>query len=151
VNLTLALLDQPPTRPRLLLLQLTTAIAQFDGLMRDQQLDELKYQLWKLEQLATYQSVVVRNTDCSFVYWISNLVPAMFSDVFSGAVDGSQVQRLHYLFLAFNDCAQTLFSEHHAPLAAGAAAPADAAGAPAPGSKQRALQLEYRNEILGHL
>jgi WASH complex subunit 7 len=138
----------------MLLLNFTLSVVQFEGLLKDIQVDELKYQLWKLELLATHQSVVERNTDCSFVYWISNLIPAMMQDVFNLQADQNQAQRLQYLFLAFNDCATTLFSvggQHSqaAAAAGGAGASTDSilvAGA----LRQQALALEYRTEVLNH-
>lgn len=77
-----------------LLLKFTCAVTQFEGLLKDQYLDELKYQMWKLELLAQHQSIVSANCNCSFIYWISNLVPTIFSDIFHCGPDLSQVHRL---------------------------------------------------------
>lgn len=138
INLTLTLLDQPPTRARLMLLKFTTAITQFEGLLKENHLDELKYQLWKLELVAHHQRIIDDNCNCAFIYWISNLVPAMFQDIFDLGTDQNQVQRLQYLFLCFKDCGATLFHTG-----------ADAQSL-LPREKNVALQSEYRAEILHH-
>jgi len=58
-----------------------------------------------LELLSQWQSQVKRICDCSFLYWVSNLVPAFFNDIFKNP---SEVNRIQYLFNAFHDSSRLL-------------------------------------------
>ena len=54
----------------------------------------------KLQLLSNWQQTVEKLCNCSFLYWISNLVPAFFQDIFNCP---DQVNRLPYLFSSFKD------------------------------------------------
>jgi len=138
INMSIQLLDQPPTRSRILLLKFVTQCAQFEGVFRNESGDDLKYQLWKLELLAQHQSIIDAMTDCSVIYWISNLVPAFLQDIFNLAAEQNQMHRMQYLLLTFKDCATTLFN------------PFEARDENAR-TKCLALAAEYRAEIEAHL
>lgn len=65
----------------------------------------MRYQLWKLQRLATFQDSIRRNCDCSFLYWVTNLVPVFFQDI---AESPEEVHRLQYLLAALRDCSAML-------------------------------------------
>ena len=135
LTLTHSLLEQPPTPERLGLIRISMSVALGDkmwggkgGDEKGKVGEEVRYQLWKLAHLTSYQKLIDSLTNCSFLYWTPNLVPVFFSDIFTHP---SQVNRLHYLFLAFHDVL-LLFSGCEV-------------------SQRHLLKYEYQQEILHYL
>ena len=109
LSLTHSLLEQPPTPARLTLLLLSVQVALGEKLWgsksgggddKGKLGEEVRYQLWKLQLLVQYQQHVDAATNCSFLYWVPNLVPVFLSDVFSNP---QQVNRLQSLVDCFQD------------------------------------------------
>ncbi len=70
------------------------------NVLRPNHADEVRYQLWKLELLSSWQGAVESTCNCDYLYWVTNLVPAFFQDIFKHP---TEVNRLQYLFAAFRD------------------------------------------------
>lgn len=100
LQLSLHLMQRPPTVQRQQVLSVALAVAQVKNMLRQNDSDEVRYQLWKLGLLANWQDFVATTCNCDFLYWVSNLVPAFFTDIFKNA---DQVNRIPYLFAAFKD------------------------------------------------
>eukprot|EP00456_Euglypha_rotunda_P027660 TRINITY_DN2206_c0_g1_i7.p1 TRINITY_DN2206_c0_g1~~TRINITY_DN2206_c0_g1_i7.p1 ORF type:complete len:269 (-),score=32.02 TRINITY_DN2206_c0_g1_i7:10-762(-) len=73
VNLALKLLDRSPTRDRQIVLKIALQVAQLKNILKQTHTDEVRYQLWKLDLLSTWQKHVKKICDCSYLYWVSNL------------------------------------------------------------------------------
>jgi WASH complex subunit 7 len=105
LQLALNLMDRAPTVQRQQVLHVALAVAQVKNMLRQNHSDEVRYQLWKLELLSGWQEYVAQVCNCDFLYWVSNLVPAFFTDIFKNA---DQVNRIPYLFAAFKDSSTLL-------------------------------------------
>jgi len=107
LDLTVKLFDFPPTVDRLSVLNIASSIAQYKDMLKSAHMDEVKYQLWKLGLLSAWQRNLRDVCDCSFLYWVTNLVPACFTDIYNNP---DQVHRMQYLLFALRDPARLLLS-----------------------------------------
>lgn len=128
IELALSLLDGVPTRARQATLAIALSVAQLKNMLKQEHSDEVRYQLWKLSLLSTWQRTVQKTCNCSFLYWVTSLVPAFFDDIYQSP---DQVHRLQYLFYAFRDASTLLLSD-------------------TPASNKQKLLEAYRSEVLSH-
>ncbi len=105
VSLAFATLEQPPTRDRRVVLGLALSVSQMKSMLKSPYDDEVRYQIWKLDRLATFQETIARLCDTSVLYWTANLVPQFLKDV---AQHPDQTHRLQYIFSALRDCSNML-------------------------------------------
>ena len=112
LSLAYSQLEQPPTPERLSVIQLCCQIGLQERMYAganekgEKTGEEVRYQLYKLSMLSQYQQLVDGYTNCSFLYWLPNLIPVFLKDIFDFP---SQVNRLSHLFLALEDI-PTLFA-----------------------------------------
>ncbi len=83
------------------------SIAQNKLIMKGGVENDVRYQLWRLDRLIEHQNEITQACDCSFIYWISNVVPIIFRDVI---VVPDFANRLQYLFSGLADCSIMLQS-----------------------------------------
>ena len=105
VTLALSVLEQAPTPSRRCVLHLALAVAQMKLVLKEDYEKEVRYQLWKLEKLASYQESVNRLCHVSVLYWVPNLVPHIMADI---ADHPDQTHRLQYILAALRDCSAML-------------------------------------------
>ena len=112
LSLAYSQLEQPPTPERLSVIQLCCQIGLQERMYAggsekgEKTGEEVRYQLYKLSMLSQYQQLVDGYTNCSFLYWLPNLIPVFLKDIFDFP---SQVNRLSHLLLALEDI-PTLFA-----------------------------------------
>eukprot|EP00494_Astrolonche_serrata_P024716 UN24976 len=107
VQLTVDLLSKAPSRSRFHALNVAISVASLRNMTKNNDIREIKYQMWKLKTITNWQKYLKRSTDCSFMYWIQPLVPTMLGDIFQNP---EEVHRLPYLFAALRDPANMLKS-----------------------------------------
>ncbi len=77
-------------------------------------MDEARYQLWKLNLLATLQQQVRTVCSCDFLYWITDLMPAFFSDIFDNPSQVFYILKINpffvFLFVVFCCCSLSILS-----------------------------------------
>mgnify|MGYP001064344483 FL=1 len=106
LSLSLDMLELPPSPARKAVLQLALATSQIKMLLKTNFEEEVRYQVWKIERLSSFQHQLAANCDCSFMYWVSNLVPAIIKDLFNSPPE--HASRLQYVFSALRDCSRFL-------------------------------------------
>ena len=67
--------------------------------------------LWHLDTLGDLQVTIRQVTDCSFLYWSSELFPALLKEVYAHP---EQAHRLKYVLIAFGDPARLIRRYNHA-------------------------------------
>ena len=107
VTLTLDLLNSSATSERLTVLTTALCVIQNSPLLKDGDKDELKYQMWKIDQLAGLQPRLRALCDTSFLYFTIDLVPLFVRDMYEHP---EQVHRLPYLLSALRDPAPMLLA-----------------------------------------
>eukprot|EP00742_Colponemidia_sp_Colp-10_P007056 GILJ01007574.1.p1 GENE.GILJ01007574.1~~GILJ01007574.1.p1 ORF type:complete len:1186 (+),score=205.74 GILJ01007574.1:74-3559(+) len=111
VTLVVKMLQGTFTAERREVLNLSLCVVQLKNMIKDADIEEIRYQLWKLELLNDWKTVLKDATDCSFLYWSSNVfVTAFFQDVYERP---EEVHRLHYIMSAICDPAHLLGSAMH--------------------------------------
>lgn len=100
IDLSLSLLNRTPTEDRQTVLAISLCVAQLKNVLSQKHIDEVRYQLWKLKMVSSWQAKVRAHCDCSYLYWITNLVPAFFQDIYTNP---EEVHRLQYIISALHD------------------------------------------------
>ncbi len=93
-------LSSPLPRPPQVVIQIAFAVAALKSNFPQKEMEEVKYQLWKVALLSDWQATLARLCDCSFLYYVTNLVPAFLQDMYAQA---DQAHRLQYLLAALRD------------------------------------------------
>lgn len=78
--------------------------------MREEQIDDIKQQVRKLDIISSLEVALKFACNCSFFYWSRVLLPLYFKDVFENPETG---QRLPYMFAALRDIIPLLGSVTH--------------------------------------
>ncbi len=145
LNLALHALNGTPTSARRSVIEISLSIAQLKSVLRGSAYQDLQYLLWWLDLLTTYQSRLRQYCSCDCLYWISNVIPVFFKDVFENP---EQVTRLPYLMLALRDSRKLLLSYDPTPpsaiVTAGGAAPREA------GALARRFVESFKKEVMHH-
>ena len=88
LSLAYSQLEQPPTPQRLSVIQLCCQIGLQERMYGggsekgEKTGEEVRYQLYKLSMLSQYQQLVDGYTNCSFLYWLPNLIPVFLKDIY---------------------------------------------------------------------
>eukprot|EP01084_Bolivina_argentea_P015070 28187_1 len=112
LTLCVSLLNTAPTLSRLVVINIASSVATLKGMMSDQDIDEVRYRLWKLDLVSTWQKYLKKTTDTSFFYWSIDFVPLILRDIFNNP---SQAYRLPSIFAYLNDVVPMLKSNKHEP------------------------------------
>ncbi|GAB5370806.1 hypothetical protein AAMO2058_001524900 [Amorphochlora amoebiformis] len=112
LNLALYSLDGTPTPSRRSVIEISLCVAQLRRALRTAAFDDLQYHLWKLDLLSSFQTRVVVACECSCLYWIANVIPVFFSDIFKNS---DQVTRIPYLLAALRDARHLLLTYDNTP------------------------------------
>jgi WASH complex subunit 7 len=107
VTLVLDLLNSSATAERMTVLTAALCVIQNSPLLKEADKDELKYQMWKIDQLAALQPRLRALCDTSFLYFTIDLVPLFVRDMYEHP---EQVHRLPYLLAALRDPAPMLLA-----------------------------------------
>jgi WASH complex subunit 7 len=107
VTLTLDLLSSAATSERMTVLASTLCVIQNSPLLKDTEKDEIKYQTWKINQLAQLQPRLRSLFDTSFLYFTIDLIPLFIRDMYDHP---EQIHRLPYLLASLRDSAPMLMS-----------------------------------------
>eukprot|EP01094_Clydonella_sp_ATCC50884_P012957 TRINITY_DN2324_c0_g1_i2.p1 TRINITY_DN2324_c0_g1~~TRINITY_DN2324_c0_g1_i2.p1 ORF type:complete len:1145 (+),score=548.34 TRINITY_DN2324_c0_g1_i2:58-3435(+) len=99
-NLAMQMLNGCATPARRLLLRLSMHILFQMSNIKDDQIEDIKNQVRRLDLICSLQRSVDEACDCSFFYWSRPMVPYYFRDVFENP---QQAQKLHYMFAALRD------------------------------------------------
>jgi len=112
VTLSLYLLQGPPTPNRVLLIRLCFHVLFQPDFLKEQEIDELKKGLRKLDMLSELGKCIRNITKCDFLYWSKNMLPVHLNDIYANP---ENAHRLHYLFAALQDVQPVLQSAKHKP------------------------------------
>lgn len=91
------------------------------GVAKDADVAAVVRAMWLLELGADYQSRMRAACDCSVLYWVRELLPALTACAATlegsgpGDADSRHGGRLHYMFAAFSDAAALLGQAQHLP------------------------------------
>ena len=110
MTLSHRVLEGTVTPQRVMILQIAMHVARLDSILKDTELEDLRSQTWKLEQLCVLGDQLNQACDCSFMYWSRELNDAYFAKVFEMPERGHKLQ---YLVAALQDNARLLTSAQH--------------------------------------
>ncbi|ETO23353.1 hypothetical protein RFI_13827, partial [Reticulomyxa filosa] len=103
------LLNTAPTLSRLVVLNISSCICAMSNIMRDD-VDKVKYTLWKLDTVANWQHYLRKVTDCSVFYWALSFIPNVLRDIFDTP---DNAYRLPAVFGYLNDSVPMLKQNAH--------------------------------------
>jgi WASH complex subunit 7 len=101
-RLSVSMLSGPTTNERRILLRLAMHVMLQDGMsyLKENDIDELRKALKKLERVCELQSLVREACDCSFLFWSREMVEPYFEDMYQHPIHS---QRLHYMLAGLRD------------------------------------------------
>jgi len=143
LKLVTTCLDGTPTDSRRNIVELSLCVAQLKKTMRSSSYDDVAYHLWKLDLLSSFQRRLVEACNCDCLYWIADVIPVFFSDIFKNP---DQVTRVPYLLAALRDCRNLLLAYDPTP-------PSKAQGMAVgrnPTELGKAFLQGFKHEVLGH-
>lgn len=56
------------------------------NVLKDSEMDDLKYLLWKLEIISQYKQIIKESANCDFLYWSPEIISAFFKYFYENPV-----------------------------------------------------------------
>ena len=110
LNLCHELLSTAPTKSRLVVINCAMMVASMTNMMKNDIRFEIKYKLYQLNLVSSYQNKLNIYTDCSMLYWGLDLVPLILNDIYKNP---NQSLRLPVVFAYLNDPVIMLKNNKH--------------------------------------
>lgn len=111
-TLSLNILQGAPTYNRLLLLRLCLHVLFQPDFVKEQEMEELKAGVKKLELLSGLGERIRDSTKCEFLFWSKNMLPPHLDDIYANP---ETAHKLHYLCAALQDVVPLLRAAVHKP------------------------------------
>lgn len=73
--------------------------------LKDSELNDLKYLIWKYDVIANYKLLIKQATNCDFLYWSPEIISASFKYFYENPKEN---QKIDFLLAALNDCASQI-------------------------------------------
>lgn len=104
------IMNGPGTKERILITQLAMELGVQMRSFRDDDMIEFCSKMRELNVVCDLRQKIKEACDCSFMYWHLATFPIYIADIYDSGVD---VQRMHYMILAFHDCLGPMLASRH--------------------------------------
>lgn len=105
-------LDGPPTSERIITCQLAFALVLPLGLFKEDEINEIKNLLRKIDNLSGLMSKLRNIASCEFLFWNRVLIPSYFSEVYNNP---SRARGLQYMMMGISDTRSLMEKTFHEP------------------------------------
>eukprot|EP00004_Rigifila_ramosa_P020162 TRINITY_DN521_c1_g2_i4.p1 TRINITY_DN521_c1_g2~~TRINITY_DN521_c1_g2_i4.p1 ORF type:complete len:1097 (+),score=319.76 TRINITY_DN521_c1_g2_i4:490-3291(+) len=105
VNLLLQMINGTGTFARRVVVRLCVDVIKQLNMLKESEWEDLSISLRKLDLISELVETIHRASDCTFMYWARDLLPAYFQHVYNNP---DELYKLQYLFSAVQDAAPIL-------------------------------------------